>query len=484
VRRHTKAGGFVLSLALLAGAAGAVPAEARIVSPAATCTTDCDWLGYLGGPSHTSATTNGTIRPTDVVKLTSHWRYMPRPTPSPAIYATPATFGNTIYVAGDNGVLAALDETTGTMLWQRDFGYRPKFTCTTGQGIVASPAVRDDGAGNPLVYLNAPDGYLYELDGLTGATVWRALVQIPSATTNDSYAWASPTVYGGRVYVGISSQCDTPFVRGAVKSYDQTTGAAIATFWTLPPGYVGAGVWTSVAVDATGAYITTGSTTPQVFQAHPATPTNAFDEYSMMRLDPVTLQPLGKWPAPDRHFGDPDFGSSPVLFTATIHRLQVPMVGACNKDGYFYAVRTDTMQLVWQRQVGTTSSDGTTACLSGGIWDGTQLFVAGNATTVNGVHVPGSVRKLDPATGAIRWEVAVTSNPLGSGSINGGKLLAYGGTDWRDGPGNGVYIIDVRYHKILRVLPEPGNFPEFAQPIWAGNHLFTARTDALVEWSR
>ena len=48
----------------------------------------------------------------------------------------------------------------------------------------------------------APDGYLYELDGDTGATVWRAVVQIPSPTTNDSYAWASPTLYNGRVYVG------------------------------------------------------------------------------------------------------------------------------------------------------------------------------------------------------------------------------------------------------------------------------------------
>ena len=51
-----------------------------------------------------------------------------------------------------------------------------------------------------------------------------SVVQIPSTTVNDSYAWASPTLANGRVYVGISSACDAPFVRGAVKAYDQQTG--------------------------------------------------------------------------------------------------------------------------------------------------------------------------------------------------------------------------------------------------------------------
>ena len=412
--------GVAVALAAALGTTSAATAVTR-----ATCTSGCDWLGYLGGPSHTSATADAAITPADVAQLTSHWRFVPRQKPSPAIYATPATFGNRIYVAGDDGVLSALDQTTGKVQWQRDFGFRPKFTCPTGQGIDASPAVRDDGAGHPLVYLNAPDGFLYELDGDTGATVWRSVVQIPSPTTNDSYAWSSPTLYNGRVYVGISSQCDTPFVRGGVKSYDMATGAPVATFWTLPSGYVGAGVWTSVAADATGVYITTGSTYPRIQSAHPPTPTNAFDQYSMVRLDPGTLHVLGKWAAPNRRLGDPDFGSSPVLFAATIQAKRVPMVGACNKDGYFYAVRSDTMQLVWSRLVGTPSSDGTSACFSGGVWDGTQLFVAGNTTTVHGVKVPGSVRKLDPATGTIRWEIPLTANPLGSGSMQRGQVCSH-----------------------------------------------------------
>ncbi len=454
------------------------------VVPPRVCTIDCDWLGYLANASHTSSSHNDAIRLTDVAHLASHWHFFPRAGKSPVLYATPATWHNTVFVAGDNGVLAALDMTTGAQLWAHDFGFVAKKTCSTGQGIVASPAVRDDGTGNPLVYVNSPDGYLYEIKGTTGATVWRSLVQVQSPTKNDSYAWSSPAVYGGRVYVGISSQCDTPFVRGAVKSYDAVTGVPIATFWTLPSGFIGAGVWTSPAADATGVYLTTGSTTGAIQKAHPPTVTNAFDQYSVLRLDNATLKPLGKWPAPVANFGDPDFGSSPVLFRATIKHVVVPMVGACNKDGYFYALRSDTMQLVWKRLVGTKDSEGTVGCFSGGVWDGVHLFVAGNKTTIAGRSVPGSVRKLDPATGLIRWETALTANPLGAGSINGNNVLAYGGTDWANGPGNGVFLIDAKRGKIVRTLPEAGNFPEFAQPIWAGNHLFTTKTDELVEWSR
>ena len=164
-----------------------------------------------------------------------------------------------MFIGANNGHLVALDATTGRVQWDRDFGFQPKFGCNAA-GIASSPAVRDDGDGNPLVYLNAPDGYLYELDGRTGSTIWRSVVQIPSSTENDSYAWSSPTLAHGRVYVGITSGCDIPFVRGGVRAYDATTGAPVGTTWTMPAGYVGAGVWTSVAADATSLYITTGST--------------------------------------------------------------------------------------------------------------------------------------------------------------------------------------------------------------------------------
>jgi outer membrane protein assembly factor BamB len=444
----------------------------------------CDWTAYLGGQGHASSSPDRGIHPSDVSGLQRRWRWHPatiagRPG---SLFSTPVTWRGRVFIGANNGHLVALDAVTGTVQWDRDFGYQPHFACNAA-GIASTPAVRGDGNGNPIVYLNAPDGYLYELDGTTGDTLWKSEVQVPSTTENDSYAWSSPTVAHGRIYVGITSGCDTPFVRGGVRAYDAQTGAPIGTAWTMPEGFLGAGVWTSVAADTTSLYITTGSTDPQTETAHPPTVDNGFDQYSMVKIDATTFTVTGKWVAPITT-GDPDFGSSPILFAARLAENDVEMVGACNKDGSFYALRADTMQLVWSRQIGTADDAGETACLSGGVWDGTRLFVAGNTTTIGGTTVPGSVRQLDPATGAVIWTTPLGANPLGSGSVNANGLLAYAGTDWSDGPGNGITVLDSTTGSIVRTLDDLAEYPEFAQPVWSDGRLFTANTDALVMWSR
>ncbi len=444
-----------------------------------------DWPQYLGDSSHSSRAADAAITWRQVPKLNVKWRF-PLPVVSGRphqILATPATWKGRMFVASTNGVLYALSEASGTVLWQRDFGVEPAKTCPDAEGIIASPAVRDDGHGNPLVYVYPPDGYLYELNGVTGQTVWRSLVQIPSKTANDVYPWSSPELYGGRVYVGVSSNCDEPFTRGAVKSYSQSTGTPIATGWTMPPGYAGAGVWTSVAVDASGAYVTTGSTDYNTQTSHPPTVKNDFDQYSIVKFDPVTLRRTGKWPAPPTASADPDFASSPVLFTATIAGKPVEMVGGCQKTGWFYALRADTMKLVWQDQIGAATALGQIACNSGGVWDGHRLFVAGDATTINATSYAGSVRELNPSTGAPIWQLGLPAVPLGSGTINGAAILAYAGTNWGGTTGNNLYLVDPTSGHVMRALADTSMPPEFAQPIWADGRLFMTNVNEVVAWA-
>src|SRR5690349_12499580 len=153
----------------------------------------CDWTAYLGGPEHHAQAVDAGIHGSDVAALRRRWRWHPQTLADRpgSMFSTPVTWKGTIFVGTNSGFLVALDAKTGVEKWKRDFGFQPHLTCDA-VGIASSPAVRDDGNGNPLVYLNAPDGYLYELDGLTGNTVWQSVVQIPSTTVNDSYAWASP----------------------------------------------------------------------------------------------------------------------------------------------------------------------------------------------------------------------------------------------------------------------------------------------------
>ena len=74
-----------------------------------------------------------------------------------------------------------------------------------------------------MLYFHSPDGCLYKLRGSDGSVIWHSLVRVPSTTVNDVYAWSSPTVANGKVIIGISSNCDMPFVQGEVRAYDYAT---------------------------------------------------------------------------------------------------------------------------------------------------------------------------------------------------------------------------------------------------------------------
>ncbi|HEY7138238.1 MAG TPA: PQQ-binding-like beta-propeller repeat protein [Acidimicrobiia bacterium] len=431
----------------------------------------CDWTAYLYSPGHTSAADDGGFSTGNVGAAVQRWRWTPDPPPPGAtneIYASPVTWKGRVFIGVNSGDFYALSLDTGQVLWKRSFGFQPALTCAAA-GIAATAAVRDDGNGNPLVYVNAPDGYVYELDGLTGATVWRNVVAIPSTTVNDAYAWSSVTLASNRVYVGMTSNCDNPFIRGGVKAFDPVTGQLMATYYSEPAGSVGAGVWTTPAADGSSVFATTGS-------ANDANPPPG-DQYSLVKLDPVTLARTGIFHVPDATGPDLDFGSSPVLFHATIGGTDTPLVGACSKNGYFYAVRRDTMQLVWKRMLGVGTAYGQTACFSGGVFGG-GLYVGGPQTTIGGKTVAGSVRSLDPATGAIRWELPVVADPLGAGALDNSGVLAYSTTDWTR-TANDCYLLEASTGRVLRAIPSPGNAPAFSQPVWVDGKLLVANFDSL-----
>ena len=61
-----------------------------------------------------------------------------------------------------------------------------------------------------------------------------------------------------------------------------------------------------------------------------------------MRLDPSSLAVLDSWQLVNG-FADSDFGGSPTVFSATLDGIPTDMVGACNKDGFYYAWKLDDL---------------------------------------------------------------------------------------------------------------------------------------------
>jgi polyvinyl alcohol dehydrogenase (cytochrome) len=430
-----------------------------------------DWPAYLFGPKHPSSSSSAAITPANVGTLAKAWTFTsPRPTlsgqPSKGFVASPIVSGGKVFIGSNTGVFYALNETTGTIAWSRFLGFVKKTTCNA-RGIASTATVAADPAsGKPTVYVSSGDGYLFALDAATGSIVWRSVIALPSPTQNDYFDWSSPSVANGSVYIGVSSQCDAPLVRAGVKRYDQATGALESEYFTVPEGQIGASVWSSVAVTSAAVFVTTGNTSVGV----------AGDGYSIVKLDPATLVRTGKFtiPGADR-VGDSDFGGSPSVFPSG----GAQAVGACNKGGYFYVVRTSDMTLRWKLKLAQGSPGGSTACLASGVFDGTHLYLAGPLTTIDGVDYRGSVREVDPATGEPAWETGLPGVVIGTPALNAAAVIAAPIFE-SDASLSGTYLLNAGDGSILRFL---AGGSQFAQPTFAGKFLFTAsQNGAVVAW--
>jgi len=426
-----------------------------------------NWRSYLLGPGHHSANSAATaITPAAVPALKQAWRWKPAGAtmpgqPGPRLLASPTVVGGRIFIGAKTGVFYALDEATGHVIWQRFLGFVTAKTCGAMGFTSTATVAKDPVTGTLTVYVAAADGHLYALNAATGATVWRSVVGIPSATQNDYYNWSSPTVAGGHVYMGVSSQCDAPLVMGGLKEYDQSNGALIAFYQTYPGHSKGASIWSSAAARFSGKYVfvTTGN--------GPA----GSDGFSVVRLAGANLAKLDSWQVPvSQRISDSDFGGSPTLFSAALSGSSVPLVGACNKNGTYYVLRQTMLAAgpVWTFPVGSAAGS-SGQCDAAAVWDGSNLYVAGNQTVIGGHTFQGSVRSLDPATGTPRWETGLPGGVIGSPTLDGGGVLAVPTFS-----NSGLFLIDAATGAVLANI---ATGPEFGQPVFAGNMMLIPTQD-------
>src|SRR5215472_12870884 len=222
-----------------------------------------DWPAFLHDSTHTSFNAAATsITPTNLSNLQPVWRFLVPVSPNKGsvnLWSSPVVSNGVVYIGAEDGYFFAINEATRQVIWSRFLGIVNQITtatykgCPGTQGIVSTAVVANDPVSSkPTVYVNAPDGHLYALDAATGNVDWKGVVGIPSSTVNDYYAWGSPLVTGGKVYVGISSECDNPLVPGGVVSFNQSTGIQAAKFLDQPGTKLGGSVWASPAISTDG----------------------------------------------------------------------------------------------------------------------------------------------------------------------------------------------------------------------------------------
>jgi outer membrane protein assembly factor BamB len=461
-------------MALLAMISLAATSCLRGTGPATTAT---DWSQYLGGPLHSSVSSTTTVTKLNAGSLHMKWVFHAAAAtmtgqPAPTFVSSPTVSGGQVFIGSNSGVFYALNETTGSVVWKHFLGFEPKLTCgSIGMDSTAAEDL-DPVSGLPTVYASGGDGNLYAFDAATGNQNWKSVIALRSATKNDYYDWSSPTVGGGKIYVGVTSECDVPLVRGGVREFDQATGNLVGTYQAVASGQLGGGVWSSVAVTPdVKAFATTGNTSK----------TTPGDGQSIVRLDGANaLARLDAWKVPASQInGDDDFGASPTIFSANLGGVQTSMIGACNKNGIFYALRADNLALgpVWTFKVAAPSTAGAQACLGAAVSDGTNLYIAGGATTIRGTIFAGSVRQLDPSTGTAKWELGLNSVVLGSMALDGAGVLA--AATYGKNVIDGVYLIDASAGKVIKFM---GTGKEFSQPVFADSFLMVASKNNLTAY--
>jgi PQQ enzyme repeat len=467
-------------LAAAAGAAGAGtggPGAARLPAGQAAAP-NLDWPQYLHGPQHSSVSNAAAFTPSDAGSVTQVWHWQPpviSGEPAPALDASPTVVAGAVYIGAQSGGFYALNESTAAVIWSRQLDTEPQVTCPA-QGITSTAAVLPDPVtGTTMVYVSGAR-FLYALNAATGAVAWKTEIGPPDPAQPDGYYdWSSPTVVAGHIYVGLASNCDDPLIRGGVVELDQHTGAVLHTWYTVPAGSVGGSVWTSAAVSSTGSdvWVSTGNECDPTVNTCPAG-NKIGNALSIVHLS-AALRLLQAWRAPGTagHGHDFDFGSSPTLFGS----LGIPPdVGACNKNGTYYALADNPLgsSPLWTVPLGAPGG-GHGICLSSAVWDGPAgtLYLSGNPTTIGGTSFGGSVGQVNPSTGAFLWHTGLPCAVMGTPSLDGAGVLAvatYGCTK----PGTpAAYLVSAATGAILSTLPT-GASKVFAQPVFAQGTLLVA----------
>jgi outer membrane protein assembly factor BamB len=444
-----------------------------------TVTAPVNWTAYLFGPTHSSDNAAAlAITTADAASLSQAWNFVPPGNVGNEIYSSPIVYQGNVYIGSENGSFYDLNESTGSVVWSHFTAQQHNLSCGAyfgaGQGFISTATVAPDPeSGNPTVYVAAPDGYLYAWNASDGARLWRSVVAIPSTKVNNYFNWSSPTVANGLIYVGVASNCDTPLVLGGEKVYDQSSGRLLATFYTNPSGQLGGDIWSSALVTSNrSVFVSTGNVVDYRTSA-------IGSSESIIRLEANALTQKDLFTVPlAQRTPDGDFGSSPAVWTAAVKpvgRVPTQMVGACNKNGRFYALRASNLAAgpVWSDQLGAAEASGS-PCISSAVWDQatSQLFLSGNSTTINGTSYGGSVQEVNPATGKPIWHTGLSGTVLGTPTLDGSGVLAVATCDFLGAP-NAVYLIHASSGQIISTV-STGNTPDFAQPVFADSYLFVA----------
>jgi outer membrane protein assembly factor BamB len=366
-----------------------------------------DWPAYLHDAARSSSNTaDHSLNVTSAANLTLRWKF----TTNGTVAASPIVVRGTVFIGSWDGYEYALNASTGAEQWATFIGKSVKSTCMPPALGVTSTATWHQG----VVYVGGGDGYWYALNARNGSILWKVF----TGNTTKYYNWGSPLIVETRAYIGIASYCDNPLVRGALLKVSLSSHSVLRRFYTVPPGQVGGGIWSSPTYDShsNSVFVTTGngqSAGQKLVEA-------------ILSLNATTLAVQGSWKVPQNQTGiDSDFGATPTLINGA---GGTPLVVATNKNGIAYALARANVSAgpVWSARVavGGPCPQCGNGSASSGAYANHTLFLAGGNATIGSNSYAGSVRALWPSNGSFRWQYGAAAAIVPAVSYGDGLVVA------------------------------------------------------------
>jgi PQQ-dependent dehydrogenase (methanol/ethanol family) len=256
--------------------------------------------------------------------------------------AEPLVYDGIIYQATGQNDVFAISVDTGEILWKYTANLDPD-----GVTVCCGWAVRGVAVGEGKVYVGMLDARLIALDQQTGTLLWDTRVADPAA----GYAIAAaPRYYEGKIFIGVAG--GEYQVRGKMEAYNAADGSLLWTFYTVPgPGdfghdtwpdyndawmYGGAPVWQTPAIDPELGmiYFSTGNASPDANGA--IRPGDNLFTVSILALDVNTGEYRWHFQQTRHDIWDYDSPSPVVLFDVVKDGVQRKGLSQISKSGYLF----------------------------------------------------------------------------------------------------------------------------------------------------
>lgn len=386
--------------------------------PGTAWTGGSSWSSWGAGLANTrfQSVKDAGLTAEDLPHLTVKWAF--GFSDSAVLRSQPAVYRGRVFAGSQDGNLYSLDAATGCNYWT-----------TTVEAEVRSGITVAEAGGKPMVFFGDSSGYLYGLDGATGKQVWKLLQDEHPAAK----ATATPVVYQGRLYVGVSSLEEALAVspqyvcctfRGSESAIDAATGKVLWKRYMIEEkpkpgaktrrgaataGPSGAGIWNAATLDPEHdtLYVGTGDN----YSDPPTATSDAIVALRMSTGELLWSKQLtakdswnsscylaGRENCPDSDGPDFDFAASPMLVTLASGKKAL-VVG--QKSGIAYGLDPERRgQILWQSRVGQGGTVG--GIQWGPATDGRNVYVALSDVAFQVALLPNSNDRqyqLDPTKG-------------------------------------------------------------------------------------